>query len=61
MPVILDPKDYNLWLNPSISEIENLKYIFEPYPSELMKMYQVSDLLNSPKKDNPECIAPIAH
>jgi putative SOS response-associated peptidase YedK len=58
MPVILDPKDYGLWLNPSISEIESLKYLFEPCPSKLMEMYQVSDIVNSPKNDTPECIQP---
>ena len=59
MPVILDPKDYGLWLNPRISAIESLKYIFEPYPSDKMEMYPVSDIVNSPRNDTLECIKPL--
>lgn len=58
MPVILDSRDYNLWLNPRISEIERLKYLFEPFPADTMKMYQVSESVNSPRNDTPECIKP---
>jgi putative SOS response-associated peptidase YedK len=58
MPVILDPRDHNLWLNPSISEIEGLKYLFDPFPSDKMEMYLVSDRVNSHRNDTPECIKP---
>ena len=59
MPVILDPRDYNIWLNPSIYEIQSLKYLFEPLPADKMEMYPVSDLVNSPRNDTPECIKPL--
>ena len=29
---------------------------FTPYPSEQMEMYPVSDIVNSPGNDTPECI-----
>jgi putative SOS response-associated peptidase YedK len=59
MPVILDPRDLNLWLNPDIAEIERLKYLFDPYPVEKMTLHPVSDMVNSPRNDTPECILPV--
>jgi putative SOS response-associated peptidase YedK len=59
MPVILDPRDLNLWLNPVISEIERLKYLFDPYPAEKMAMHPVSEMVNSTRNDTPECILPV--
>jgi putative SOS response-associated peptidase YedK len=59
MPVILDSKDKDLWLDPHVSDLEQLKSFFRPYPSEMMEMYPVSYMVNSPKNDNPECIKPV--
>lgn len=60
MPVILDRRDINIWLNSNIIEIESLKYLFEPYTSGQMEMYPVSDIVNSPRNDILECILPIS-
>jgi putative SOS response-associated peptidase YedK len=60
MPVILDTQNIDMWLDPQVSDPEQLKPLFRSFPSELMEMYQVSDLVNSPKNDNPSCIAPLA-
>jgi putative SOS response-associated peptidase YedK len=56
MPVILDNKDKDLWLDPHVSDPEQLKSLFKPYPSEQMEIYPVSDIVNSPRNDTPECI-----
>jgi putative SOS response-associated peptidase YedK len=60
MPVILDVKDIDLWLDNQVADPERLKPLFTPYPSDLMEMYPVSDLVNSPRNDTPECIEPIS-
>ena len=60
MPVILDPEDINPWLDLRINDPVKLKPLFIPYPSELMKMYPVSDLVNSPRNDTQECIKAVA-
>lgn len=39
MPVILDTKDYDLWLDPSIKDPVCLNQLLKPFPSELMKSY----------------------
>lgn len=59
MPVILEPKDIDLWLEPNVTDPEQLKPLFKPYPSELMEMYPVSDLVNSPRNDTPDLINPL--
>lgn len=56
MPVILDIKDVDLWLDPHITVPEPLKSLFKPYPSVKMEIYPVSDMVNSPKYDGPQCI-----
>jgi putative SOS response-associated peptidase YedK len=58
MPVILDPEDYDRWLDPK-SSIADLRALLKPYPAELMEAYAVNRAVNSVKNDNEECIEPI--
>jgi putative SOS response-associated peptidase YedK len=60
MPVILDPKDYNLWLDPSPQKPEALQALLRPYPAAEMNGYPVSPLVNNPRNDSPRCIEPAA-
>jgi len=57
MPVILHPDNYGLWLNRDIHDPEQLRHLYRPFPTDLMSMYQVPDLVNNPKFDSPACIA----
>ena len=59
MPVILDSKNYEQWLDPETKKIELLQSFLQPYPSEEMTAYPVSTKVNSAKNDRPECIHPI--
>jgi len=59
MPVILTPENKDIWLDSQVADPERLKPLFIPHSSDLMEMYHVSDLVNSPRNDNPECIQPI--
>lgn len=59
MPVILAKEDENRWLNPK-EEIPNLQLLLKPYPDELMDMYEISTLVNSPVNDFKELIKPIS-
>jgi putative SOS response-associated peptidase YedK len=58
MPVILDPADYDRWLDPGTA-IDELRALLEPYPAERMEAYAVSRTVNSVKNDTEECIEPI--
>ncbi len=55
MPVIVDPAKYDLWLNPDTKQ-EHLIPLLKSYPSKKMMTYPVSDIVNSPKNDTPQCI-----
>ncbi len=58
MPVILNRENENQWLNKSNDEKTLISFL-QPYPENDMKAYPVSQLVNSPKNDNPELIAEI--
>jgi putative SOS response-associated peptidase YedK len=60
MPVILDPKDYDLWLDPNIRDAGKVRRLLGPYPPEEMTAYPVSLRVNNPRNDDPECIEPLA-
>lgn len=56
MPVLLGISDIDFWLDPALDQPEHLTHLFQPFPSEEMEMYPVSDMVNSPKNDDPSCI-----
>ena len=58
MPVILDPADYDSWLDPDKS-VESLRALLKPYPHALMRAVAVNRAVNSVKNDDERCIARI--
>ena len=56
MPVILNPKDYDLWLDPTVQKLEQLQQLLQPYSSTAMTSYPVSTKVNKPTNDTPELI-----
>jgi putative SOS response-associated peptidase YedK len=59
MPVILDPPDFDLWLDPSVQDVEAIRPLLRPYPSEAMVAFPVSPLVNSARNDDPQCVLPL--
>ena len=59
MPVIVEPEDFDLWLNPEPDPEQGL-HLLRPYPAEKMAAYPVSTVVNNPRNDVPECIQSIA-
>jgi putative SOS response-associated peptidase YedK len=59
MPVILSPQVYQDWLNPGNGKPDRLSSYLVPYPSDQMIAYPVSNTVNNPKNDTPECIRPL--
>jgi putative SOS response-associated peptidase YedK len=55
MPVILEPKNYDLWLEEA-TKPELLQPLLHPYPTEEMTAYPVSTVVNKPVNDSAECI-----
>jgi putative SOS response-associated peptidase YedK len=60
MPVILDPDDYDAWLDPDVKDTARLTALLAPFPAGRMTAYAVSTAVNSPRHEGPELIAPAA-
>lgn len=55
MPVILDPVDYDAWLDPQKTEEGELEYLLHPYEGELTAT-DVDPIVNNVKNDVPQCV-----
>ncbi len=56
MPVILDPADYDVWLDSTYADRKRLQAMLKPFPSSELEAYPVSRTVNSPKNDSAECV-----
>ena len=59
MPVIVPADQYDLWLDPRCQDPMKLGKLLRPYPSQEMRAYPVSTLVNNPKNDVPQCVVPL--
>jgi putative SOS response-associated peptidase YedK len=57
MPVILERKDYDRWLNPGDPERPPVD-LLRPYPAERMTAWEVGDRVGNVRNDDPELLAP---
>jgi putative SOS response-associated peptidase YedK len=57
MPVILNSDNAADWLSSTTPE-RRLHSLMEPYRNDDLEFYEVSNLVNSPANDGPECILP---
>ncbi|HZM24416.1 MAG TPA: SOS response-associated peptidase [Anaerolineales bacterium] len=58
MPVILHPRDYDKWLNPSPQTPDQLMPLLKPFSADAMDAYPVTPLVNKPVNDIPELVVP---
>lgn len=59
MPVFLDPKDFDEWLDPDNNDTRGLQRFIRPYDADLMDCYKVSKDVGSVKNNYPELIKAI--
>lgn len=55
MPVILDPDDYDLWLDPGMTNVAAAPDLLKPYDARFMRWFPVSTRVNSVVNDDGEC------
>lgn len=60
MPVILPRDKEAVWLNRSMKNVDQLRPLLQPYPSELMLAYPVSSRVGNVRNDDELCIEPIS-
>ena len=56
MPAILEPGDYDLWLDPDVQDAERVQPLLKPLGPALMTLYPVSRRVNKPVNDDPACL-----
>jgi putative SOS response-associated peptidase YedK len=59
MPVILDPINYDLWLDPGMKNVEALSEMLKPYHAGAMRSFPVSNRVNHVANDDAECSQPV--
>lgn len=56
MPVVLDERDWQEWLDPVAPDLEELQRLLVPAPEDLLVAYPVSTLVNKADNDGPELV-----
>ena len=56
MPVVLETRYYDQWLDPAIEDTSRLAGLLKPYPADRMSAYPVSRYVNDPRNEGPQCI-----
>jgi len=58
MPVVLAPKDWDLWLDPANRETEELTGLLQPSGDDELVLFPVRPLVNNVRNNGPELIEP---
>ena len=56
MPVVLDRKDFEFWLDPEFQAVDKLKSILKPASEEFFDAVPVDRTVNNVRNDNPTCV-----
>jgi putative SOS response-associated peptidase YedK len=59
MPVILVPADFDLWLDPGMTDAQVVSEVLKPYDAKAMRSYPVSARINHVANDDEECSRPV--
>jgi len=57
MPVILDPDNYDLWLDPGMTDAGAVSEMLKPYDPRQMRCYPISNRINYVANDDEACSA----
>jgi putative SOS response-associated peptidase YedK len=60
MPAILKPEDYDLWLDPGVTNVALVEDSLKPFDPRLMKKYPVSTRVNRTENDDQQCAQEIS-
>lgn len=60
MPVILKREDYDLWLDPGVTDPGRIVDLLRPFDARLMRKYPVGTRVSQVANDDPECAEEIS-
>jgi putative SOS response-associated peptidase YedK len=55
MPVILRKDDYDVWLDPGMTNVQVISELLKPYDARLMRSYPISTRINHVANDDEDC------
>ncbi|MGQ9503289.1 MAG: SOS response-associated peptidase [Thermogutta sp.] len=58
MPLILPPVAYQAWLDPALTEFEELHRWLKPYPEEEIRVFPVTSYVNAIHNEGTRCLEP---
>lgn len=56
MPVILEPQDYDSWLDDAVQEKDDLQPLLRPYLGDDLEAVPVNPIVNNVRNDVRECV-----
>jgi putative SOS response-associated peptidase YedK len=59
MPVILDPDNYDLWLDPGMKNVTAASELLKAFDARQMRCYPVGTRVNHVQNDDAECAEPV--
>ena len=59
MPVIIQPAEYQKWLDRDLHDHEALSALLLPYAADAMETHAVSAAVNDPRHEGPDCVQPL--
>lgn len=59
MPVILDPADYDMWLDAGHVKPDDAQHLLRPCPDEWLTAYPVSTVVNNARNEVAACVEPL--
>lgn len=59
MPVILNPEDWNRWLDPELRRVSVLRPLLRPLPADQFTLTRVGSAVNNAGNETPDCAQPL--
>ncbi len=59
MPVILDERDYDAWMDPELKATDSLLPLLRPADDDLLTLHAVSTTVNNARHEGADCIASV--
>jgi putative SOS response-associated peptidase YedK len=59
MPVILHQDNYDLWLDPGLTDVQVVSELLKPYDAKAMGCYPVSTRIDHVANDDEDCSQPV--
>lgn len=60
MPVILEPEDFECWLDPEFQQPDRLRQRLQPAAAGVLELFPVSSYVNKAGNEGEQCIAPVS-